>query len=85
MKKKPEDATIEEILWDMTNYEDIDSVLIISATENKGALVMEYDGYTNASAATLKEALVELHRKLIEKHPWLLEEGGDGYYELDWR
>lgn len=84
MKKKPEDATIEEVLSDVCYWEDIDSALIVSSTEEGGAFVMEYDGGRWASAPTLKEALIKLQRMVFEKNPWMFDEDNREYHKLDW-
>ena len=39
MKKKPEDATVEEILSDLVYYEDPDQILLLGTTENDGVTV----------------------------------------------
>lgn len=77
-KKKAKDATIEELIADVTHWEDIDtSIIIISGDEDGTSVeVMNYDGRRNASGATLKEALIAYGK---EKH-----KGFSEYAEFDY-
>ena len=80
-KKKPEDCTVEELLADLTHWEEPDSDLMIRTTENGGVQVCEFDGSVWAEAGTLKEALVKFGKK------WHLE--WEHYYadelrSVDW-
>lgn len=81
--KKADDGTIEEILCDLTHYEDRDTSLTIMSTESGGVFVMPWDGTYDLmfEGDTLKEALLKLGRASIKKYPWILE---DEYLKLDW-
>ncbi len=64
-KKKPEDATIEEIIFDMSSCEDIESLLLVGPAGfnlEDGFIVMEYDGAKETEGYTLKEAFISFFR-----------------------
>lgn len=76
MKILTDEATIEQILSDMTYHEDIESSLTVMASEDGGVYVRTYDGYEDIEAPTLKEALIKLHVKWLKSidGDWLKDE-----------
>lgn len=80
-KKKVEDGTIEEILGDITSYEDIESCLFVSTSKSGGATIMSYDGNLSYSRDTLKQALIDYGK--FERE-YFDTEYFDEYSRLDW-
>jgi hypothetical protein len=82
MKKKASDATIEELISDLTHYEDPDTALSIATTSDGGVSLMRVDGNFFVKGDTLHEALVAFGRIKFELNDWLLIENDN--IVLDW-
>lgn len=80
--KRPETATAEELLKDLTSYEDLDSALIVTTTRDGGVFIMPYEfsGHASGEGKTFKEALLNFGRAAYE--PWWNEENFT--FEFDW-
>jgi hypothetical protein len=78
IKKHVSVASAEEILQDISNYEDIDTALLLMPTEHGYISLTEYDGSAWVEGATLREALIKMHKKTVTK--WFEEDGS----LLDW-
>jgi hypothetical protein len=85
MKKKAINATVEELIADLTHHEDPDSSLVISGDGMGGILVMRLDGSFYVHQPTLQEALVSYGQRTWRKDhkPWMDAE--DSGVNLDWR
>lgn len=82
MKKHYSEATVEELLFDISSYEDPDSMLLIAPLVDGGVCVMSYAGEGSVMAPTLREALIKYNRN------WLNQYGCDEEYdsfELNWQ
>jgi hypothetical protein len=81
MKKKATECTAEELLKDLTSYEDPDTSLVVSTTETGGVFIMLLDGIPNSvfTGDTFKIALLRLGVAMIERYPWTEEDS-----EIDW-
>lgn len=84
-KKSVKNASIEELLADICRWEDMDSALIVSSTEDGGAFVMTYDGEGGVVGPTLRVALIRFMMRSLKKHPWMLDDDEVELYRLDWR
>lgn len=80
--RNPETATAEELLKDLTSYEDLDSALVVTTTGSGGVFIIPYNGgdYAMAIGKTFKEALLNFGRAAYE--PWWDEE--DFAFGFDW-
>ena len=79
-KPKPEDATVEQLIKDISYWEDIKTAIHIIPRDSEGGVcVFDKELRQCATANTLKEALI----MLIEKNPnsYMLE---DEFCTCDW-
>lgn len=78
MKTKVEDASIEEIIRDVSCWEDMDTVIMIMPTEEDGQVeVFNYNQTSSVVAPTVKEALIRFHYGLARYKD-------DESIKLDW-
>jgi len=83
MKKKVSEATAEEILADVTSFEDMDASIIVSSTKDGGVSAMDYEGRDEVSASTFRDVLLAFDmysRKRFNNPVWW-----DENRSLDWR
>ena len=80
-KKKPEDATIEEIINDLSYYEDPDQLLYLGGSENGGVAISSIDFTLWAENKSLDAAIRDFARKSITPEDY--ERWGE-HYKLDW-
>jgi len=78
--KTLEEATLEEILADVSGSECIDSALLVmSDDDGKGVYLCDYEGRGETTAPTLREALILFKSKTVEKYGFEEDES-----LLDW-
>ena len=85
------DATVEQLIADLTIYEDMStSLVIMTASDEGGISIFDYEGRYEVEAMTLKEALIDYARasgmkeSSIEVQKECLEYGDEMYYKIDW-
>jgi hypothetical protein len=80
--KTPQEATIEEMLEDLTCYEDPDSYLVIATTFDGGVQIGNVDSWAFVTARTLREALAEYSKDFFDDRDY---DGEIGSPRIDWR
>lgn len=79
--KKVKDATVEEILLDVTYHENMDSSLIIISNEDGSVFMTSYDGYYQYEVKTLKQCLIKKHSNYLNKY---CKDDWKEFNKLDW-
>jgi hypothetical protein len=82
MRKKIKDATIEEMIADLTNWEDPDTVMQVCATETGGVHIGAFDDWRGwVAEPTFREALIAYGKKYHEEGIYYDED----YPKIDWK
>jgi hypothetical protein len=63
MKPKASEATVEQLLNDITYWEDPDSNLIVNTTEGGGIIVADHEWFFVGEGTTLKEAIIQFMQR----------------------
>lgn len=80
--KTLEDATLEEILHDVTGSECIDQAMMVMSNHPDGVFVCDYEGRDETTAPTLREALIQIKSKTVAKYGWA--EDLEEFHLIDW-
>lgn len=80
MKKKAQDATGEEIICDLTHWEDPDTVISLCGTKDGGVYLQGFDDWQGYGAGpTMKDALLDFAKRRLSDKYFEPE-----YQDLDW-
>jgi hypothetical protein len=78
-KKKVADASLEEILSDISNWEDPDQTIMMSPTKDGGVFMSDYEVFREVQANTIREAFIQYGKKMIARY-----EDQHEFFKLDW-
>lgn len=84
--KKVKDATVEELINDLTHWEDYDMCIVMNSTEDGGIHLEQYDSWRSyVIGKTLKEALIAYGMKTWRKGMFPTGDPDEDAVALDWR